>query len=139
MSSLTISTTEWGVDQPSRSRSGDTTRIDRGAAPPAPSEVEVGDADGVDVVDLAVVDILLGQLGVVQGEERTEHRVVGSADCSELTQSIERLGDVGMGLHRQPPTATTLSRLSAAAVSESTRSVGWTDRRPMGGGGCGRR
>ena len=109
MSSVTISTTEWGVDHPSRSRSGDITRTTGEPRGRGATEVEVGDAHRVDVVDLAVVDVLLGQLGVVQGEERAEHLVVGSADAGKLAQPVECLGHVGMGLHGQPPAPTTLS------------------------------
>ena len=53
----------------------------------ASPEVEVGGADRVDVVDLAVVDVLLGQLGVVQGEELSEQFVVRSADGGKLAKA----------------------------------------------------
>ena len=74
-----------------------------------PPEVEVGGADRVDVVDLAVVDVLFGQLGVVQRKELSEQFVVRATDGGKLAKAIERLGHVGMGLHGQPPAPTTLS------------------------------
>ena len=42
-------------------------------------ERQVGDGDGVDVVELAVVDVAGGELGVVQRQEAHEQRVVGLA------------------------------------------------------------
>ncbi len=124
MSSVTISTTECGVDHPSRSRSGDITRTTGDPAGADPPKVEVGDADRVDVVDLAVVDVLLGQFGVVQGEELTEHLVVRATDGGELTEPVERLGHVGMGLHGQPPAPTTLSEhVPLLAAFDSTCSA----------------
>ena len=103
MSSVTISTTEWG-DRPAVALAvGRQHPDDRRSAGPPSAEVEVGDADRVDVVDLAVVDVVLGQLGVVQGEELTEHRVVGSTRRRALAQPVERLGHVGGGGVRPCP------------------------------------
>ena len=74
----------------------------------------MGDPDEVDVVDPAVVNVVLGQLGVVEGQELTEGLVVRSTDGGKLAQPFERFGHVGMGLHGEPPAPTTLSELSAA-------------------------
>ena len=60
---------------------------------------EVGDGDGVDVVELAVVDVALGQLGVVQRQEVGEQRVVGLAQSGEVAEAAERLGHLWMQLH----------------------------------------
>ena len=75
---------ERGECQPSRSRSGDSTRTSVSPGARHAAEREVGDGDGVDVVELAVVDVELGQLGVVQRQERGEHRIVGLALHGEL-------------------------------------------------------
>jgi hypothetical protein len=64
----------------------------------------VGDGDGVDVVELAVVDVALGQLGVVEGEEVGEEGVLGLAQTGELSEAAEGLGHLWMHVHcRQPP------------------------------------
>ena len=81
----------------------------------------MGDPDEVDVVDPAVVNVVLGQLGVVEGQELTEGLVVRSTDGGKLAQPFERFGHVGMGLHGEPPAPTTLSeRCPLLATSDST-------------------
>ena len=80
------------------------------------TEVEVGDAYRVDVIDLAVVDVLLGQLRVVQGEKRAEQLVVGTTDRRELTKPVERFGHVGMDLHW----STSCSNHAVGALAAST-------------------
>ena len=93
MSSVTTSSTECGDCHPSRSRSGDSTRATGCPAAADAAEGEVGDGDGVDVVELAVVDVALGQLGVVERQEADEQRVVGLAQGGDVAQPAERLGD----------------------------------------------
>ena len=61
----------------------------------------MSDGDGVDVVELAVVDVAGGQLGVVQRQEAHEQGVVGLAESSDVAQRAERLGD------RSPAATTT--------------------------------
>ena len=53
---------------------------------------EVGDGDGVDVVELAVVDVVGRELGVVERQEPHEQRVVGLAQRGDVAQPPERLG-----------------------------------------------
>ena len=62
----------------------------------------MGHGDGVDVVELAVVDVALGQLGVVQREEAHEQRVVGPAQRGHVAQPPERLGDAETGRRGSP-------------------------------------
>ena len=80
MSSVTTSSTECGECQPSRSRSGDSTRATACPGGRTRAEGEVGDGDGVDVVELAVVDVALRQLGVVAaaGTARAARRRAGA-------------------------------------------------------------
>jgi hypothetical protein len=72
---------------------------DRFTGRPAPAGGEVGDGDGVDVVELAVVDVAFGELGVVQRQELGEERVVGLTQSGEITETAERLGHLWMQLH----------------------------------------
>ena len=72
---------------------------DTGAAGAHTTQGEVGHGDGVDVVELAVVDVVGGQLRVVQRQEAHEQRVVGLAQGGDVAQPAERLGD-GVALVR---------------------------------------
>ncbi len=60
---------------------------------PHPAEREVGDGDGVDVVELAVVDVVGRQLRVVERQEPHEQRVVRLAQGGDVAEPAERLGD----------------------------------------------
>ena len=63
----------------------------------------MGDRHRVDVVELAIVDVALGQLGVVERKEVGEQGVVGLAEPGEITEAAERLGYIGMHLHVAQP------------------------------------
>ena len=59
---------------------------------PDAGEGEVGDGDGVDVVELALVDVALRQLGVVEGQEPDEEPVVGLAEGGQVAEAAQHLG-----------------------------------------------
>ena len=67
-----------------------------------PGEREVGHGDGVDVVELAVVDVALGELGVVGRQEPHEQRVVGPAQRGHVAQSPQGLGHHMTGCRGSP-------------------------------------
>ena len=83
-----------------------------------PPEREVGDGDGVDVVELAVVDVAGGELGVVERQEADEQRVVGLAEGGHVAEppsasvtarppAARRLApDVGCTSMSRPPVPT---------------------------------
>ncbi len=98
MSSVTTSRTECSDCQPSRSRSGDRTRATQAPGRAHATQREVGDRDRVDVVELAVVDVVGRQLRVVQGQEAHEQRVVGLAQGGDVAQPAEGLGDGASGV-----------------------------------------
>ena len=72
----------------------------RHAATADPPEVVVGRGRGVQVVDVVLADIVLGEGVVVHRDEVGEHRVVRATCHGQLAESRSGLGGIDVALHR---------------------------------------
>ena len=89
-SSVTTSTTERSECQPSRSRSGESTRTIVSPGRPVPADREVGERHRVQVVVAAVVDVEVGQLVVVRGRNAARSAVVGTPLARQVLHPGDR-------------------------------------------------
>ena len=86
----------------------------------------MGDSDGVDIVELALVDVELGQLVVVAGQELGEEPIVGMAEGGHLAELVERLCQPARTDHlhlASTSSPTPLSGRSGATVARPTAGV----------------
>ena len=51
----------------------------------------MGDSDGVNVVELALIDLALRQLGVVERQEADEEPIVGLAEGGQVAEAPQHL------------------------------------------------